>query len=222
MHGNQYIQAKNPRRGFFWISMLALSILVVLSFSLTSFSSITDSATASKNTLQTVDASAEGWTPEEREWVPELPVRLVIPAIDVDAKVQYVGQDPNGSGKMEVPSNFTDVGWYKHGVRPGMRGSAVIAGHLNGRDVPEAVFYDLHTLKVGDEVVIMSEERVEDIFRVVKIETYAHDDPTDDVFKSADGKKRLNLITCSGTWLESENQFDKRTVVFTELLTDVE
>jgi LPXTG-site transpeptidase (sortase) family protein len=155
-------------------------------------------------------------------WVPELPVRLIIPSIDVDAPVQYVGLDASGTGEMEVPSNFTDVGWYKHGVRPGMRGSAVIAGHLNGREVAEAVFYDLHTLEVGDEVVIMSAERVEDIFFVVKVETYDYNEATEDVFVSTDGKARLNLITCGGKWLPNEKVYDKRTVVFTELLTDVE
>ncbi len=180
--------------------------------------------------FQTKSFSAVGEPPavlevpyeEEAGWVLELPVRLVIPAINVDALVQQVGLEPTGTGEMAVPSNFTDVGWYKDGVRPGMRGSAVIAGHLNGKAVREAVFFDLHTLKVGDEVIIMSAERVEDIFRVVKIKTYEYDEEATDVFLSNDGKKRLNLITCGGTWLPEEKVYDKRTVVFTEILTDVE
>lgn len=156
------------------------------------------------------------------EWIPELPVRLVIPTIGVDAAVQYVGLSPRSTGEMGVPSNFTDVGWYEPGVRPGMKGSAVIAGHYNGRKVPQAVFYDLKALDVGDEVVIMSAERIEDIFYVVKVETYDHDAPTTDVFVSTDGKARLNLITCAGDWLADEKVYNKRTVVFTERMTDVE
>jgi sortase A len=159
---------------------------------------------------------------EYAEWIPELPVRLVIPSIGVDASVQQVGLAPNGTGEMGIPSNFTDVGWYQEGVRPGMRGSAVMAGHYNGKNTPEAVFYDLNNLQVGDEVIIMSEERIEDIFYVVKIETYDHDAATTEVFASNDGKARLNLITCGGEWLPDEKLFNKRTVVFTELLTDVE
>ncbi len=158
----------------------------------------------------------------EEEWIPELPTRLVIPTIGVDASIQYVGLASNGTGEMAVPSNFTDVGWYEEGVRPGMSGSAVIAGHLNGKEVPEAVFYDLHTLDVGDEVVIMSADRIEDIFYVVKVETYDYNASTEEVFISNDGKKRLNLITCGGTWLPEEKVYDRRTVVFAELLTDVE
>jgi LPXTG-site transpeptidase (sortase) family protein len=212
-----YIQnsiVKNRKQSLLGILLLTV-IVLVLGFSF--FTSATpDSLAVAPAPLQAVEL------PEEREWIPELPVRLVIPAIDVDAEVQYVGVDEDGTGEMEVPSNFTDVGWYKHGVRPGMRGSAVIAGHYNGKGIPEAVFYDLHTLEIGDEVVIMSAERIEEIFQVVKIETYAYDAPTTEIFMSTDEKKRLNLITCSGEWLSDENQYNKRTVVFTELLTDVE
>ena len=159
---------------------------------------------------------------ETGEWIPELPVRLVIPTIGVDASVQPVGLDESGSGEMAVPSNFTDVGWYEPGVRPGMDGSAVIAGHYNGKGIPEAVFFDLASLDVGDEIVIMSETRVEDIFTVVAVRTYEYDEPADEVFESDDGIARLNLITCGGNWLKEERRFDTRTVVFAELLTDVE
>ncbi len=159
---------------------------------------------------------------EAEERMPELPVRLLIPAINVDANIQHVGLDTEGTGEMEVPSNFTDVGWYQLGVLPGMKGSAVIAGHYNGKETPQAVFYDLEKLSIGDEVVVMSEAQIEEIFQVVKIETYDYDAPTEDVFISNDGKKRLNLITCGGQWLPNEQVYNKRTVVFTELLTNEE
>lgn len=218
MHDNQRQRETNQKWRSRAISVLVISALLILGLSLSSLAT-TETYKASTSELQAVAAIE---TPEVREWVPELPVRLVIPAIGVDAVVQYVGLDPEGTGEMAVPSNFTDVGWYKHGVRPGMRGSAVITGHLNGKEVPKAVFYDLHTLKVGDEVVIMSAERIEDIFEVVRIATYDHDDSAADVFLSTDRKKRLNLITCSGDWLSEQDQYNKRTVVFTELLTNVE
>ena len=153
---------------------------------------------------------------ERPDIIRELPARLLIPALEIDTAVQHIGLAPDNSGEMDVPSNFTDVGWYEHGVRPGMYGSAVIAGHLDGRDVPEAVFYDLHTLQVGDEVIITGVDSMEDVFIVVRIETYAHDVPTDEVFVSSDGVARLNLITCSGAWMARENVYTERTVVFTE------
>lgn len=193
--------------------------MIVISTLLLWYLLITPISNESFLSVQSIQAET---TFEPEEWIPELPVRLIIPTIGVDAEVQYVGLAESGTGAMGVPSNFTDVGWYKDGVRPGMRGSAVIAGHYNGKNTPRAVFYDLNTLKVGDEVVIMSAERIEDIYFVVKIETYDYDAVTTDVFISTDGKKRLNLITCGGDWMPESKLFNKRTVVFTELLTDVE
>lgn len=157
---------------------------------------------------------------EQEEYISDLPIRLVIPAIKVDASVQYVGLAPDDSGEMDVPSNFTDVGWYQFGVRPGMRGSAVIAGHFNGKTVPKAVFYDLGTLQFGDEVIIMSADGMQTIFSVVKVETYEYDASTVDVFVSTDEKVKLNLITCGGQWLPNEKSYNKRTVAFTELQTE--
>lgn len=154
------------------------------------------------------------------EPIPELPVRLLIPKIGVDAYVQYVGLAEDDSGEMAIPSNLVDVGWYQNGVRPGMDGNAVMAGHLNGKGGLEAVFSYLHTLEVGDEVIIMSEEDLENTFRVVRIETYDYDAPTAEVFVSTDGRARLNLITCGGEWLSQQDSYDKRTVVFTELVTN--
>lgn len=151
--------------------------------------------------------------------VAERPVRLVIPAIGVDAPVQSIGLTADGQ-EMAVPDNFTDVGWYELGVRPGMSGSAVMAGHLNGRNTPEAVFYDLHTLQIGDEVIVIDAKHAGEIFVVTRIESYDYDDATADVFISDDGKSHLNLITCGGAWLVDEAVYDTRIVVFTEQVID--
>lgn len=214
-----YVNLKTTenRQSLFYIGILVmLSLLLALGVLFSSYSLT--------NELPPESVQAAGYNVglDTDEWIPELPVRLVIPAIGVDAAVQHVGLDTSGSGEMAVPSNFTDVGWYQHGVRPGMNGSAVIAGHLNGKEVPEAVFYDLHKLKVGDEVVIRSEHRIEDIYRVVRVQSYDFDSATDEVFVSTDGKARLNLITCGGRWLAEAQLYDTRTVVFTERITNIE
>ena len=201
-------------RWYFYILVVLVGIMSVL-FAFSQYRSNSSNEPSEEYTI--VDIPQD---PEDR--IPALPTRLVIPAISVDAEVQYVGLAPDGSGDMDVPSNVTDVAWYQDGIRPGLPGSAVIAGHYNGKDVPEAVFYELQTLQIGDEVFILSSEGMEDTFKVVQVETYAHDDPTTDVFISTDGKRRLNLITCGGEWLPEEKMYDTRTVVFTESLTDAE
>ncbi len=209
------LDARKLKRNGIRIGVLSLVVLAVLGLSV--YSIITKDSFVPLT--ESLEAREE---PVTHEWAPELPVRLVIDAIGVDASIQYVGLNPDQPTEMDVPSNFTDVGWYQPGVRPGMRGSAVMTGHYNGRTVPEAVFYNLSKLQVGDEVVIMSAERVEDIFQVVQVATYAHDASTTEVFSSTDGKKRLNLITCGGEWLADAQVYNERTVVFTELLTDTE
>lgn len=151
-------------------------------------------------------------------YVPELPLQLFIPSIGVSTTVQIVGLADDDTGAMGVPDNFTDVGWYKHGPRPGMVGSAVIAGHYNGKNLPKAIFYDLSELEINDTVEVIDENGTSLIFQVVKMRTYSYNEATEEVFVSNDGKVRLNLITCGGSWLKDEKLYDQRTVVFTELV----
>ncbi|MCR4325337.1 MAG: class F sortase [Patescibacteria group bacterium] len=149
---------------------------------------------------------------------PGKPARLIIPSIGVDAHIQSVGLSWRGNGEMGVPTNFTDVAWYKDGPRPGMPGSAVIDGHVDGKDVPQAVFYDLDKLQKGDEVRVVDEDGRVLVFRVVDIKVYDYEAPTSEIFSADASKMRLNLITCVGDWIESKNLYDERLIVFTELV----
>ncbi|MEK7611879.1 MAG: class F sortase [Patescibacteria group bacterium] len=149
---------------------------------------------------------------------PAEPIRLSIPIIGVDAAIQSVGLSKTGNGTMGIPSNFTDVAWYNGGVRPGTPGSAVIAGHLDGIKVPQAVFYNLKNLKPDDLVEVIDKEGRIFKFMVVEIKTYDYNAPAGDIFSGDSTKARLNLITCGGNWIKSKKLYDKRIVVFTELV----
>jgi LPXTG-site transpeptidase (sortase) family protein len=144
---------------------------------------------------------------------PGLPVRLKIPSINVDAAIQYVGVTPKA--EMEVPSNDTDVGWFKIGPRPGEVGSAVIAGHFDTKKGTAGVFYNLYKLKVGDKLYIEDDKGISTTFIVRESRTY---DPgyTDTVFSRNDGTY-LNLITCDGVWDGAKKSYDKRLVVFSDI-----
>lgn len=144
--------------------------------------------------------------------------RLIIPKIGVNAKIQSVGLSDKGDGNMGIPTNFTDVAWYNLGPLPGEPGSAVIAGHVDGREVPRAVFYDISKLKAGDLLKVIDKEGKELEFKVLQTKIYNHNDSADEVFLSDTSKARLNLITCTGNWIESERIYDQRVVVFTELV----
>ena len=76
------------------------------------------------------------------------PVRLVIPALKVDAKIVAVGLT-NGSD-MEIPTVGL-VGWYKLGPAPGATGPSVLVSHVSWAG-KKGAFYKLKDLKPGDLV----------------------------------------------------------------------
>lgn len=145
----------------------------------------------------------------------ENPVRLSIPAIDVDAYVRDVGLSRRGN--MAVPTNYTDVGWYRYGASPGKEGSAVIAGHLdNGFGIP-AVFARLRTLAEGEDVYVIIQEGKNLRFVVTEVKSYSYAEvPTDALFDQT-GEPRLALITCGGSWLPEDETYNERVVVFATL-----
>ena len=148
------------------------------------------------------------------------PVRLIISKIGVNAIIQDVGI--NASGRMAVPSNYKDVGWYKYGVKPGDVGNAVIDGHLDNSLGMKAVFWDLDKLKEGDEIKVFNAENQELTFKVVFVESYDYKSaPLQEIFGFTD-KNMLNLITCDGTWIRGEKNYSKRLVVFSELVSNIE
>jgi len=143
-----------------------------------------------------------------------LPSRLLIPTIGVNAEIQYVGV--NDKGEMEVPSNITDVGLFKFGVIPGQTGSAVIAGHFNGENNQEGVFANLNKLKAGDKLSIEDKTGKSITFIVQKKELY-DSGYADDVFNQS-GDAHLNLVTCDGLWDEAKKSYTKRLVIFSDIL----
>ena len=151
---------------------------------------------------------------------PGQPVKLIIPSIGVNAPIESVGLAASGDGEMAVPPNATDVAWYKNGPLPGSPGSAVIDGHLDTKLVQQAVFYNLGTLKKGDLVKVVDSKGKTLTFKVTDTKLYNYTDPTPDIFSSNDVQAHLNLITCGGDWLKDKKSYDKRVVVFTELVTN--
>lgn len=147
------------------------------------------------------------------ETAPGLPVRLIIPSINVDAGIQYVGV--TSKGDMEVPSNITDVGWFNLGPRPGETGSAVISGHFNGENGEAGVFIDLYMLKKGNKLYIKDDKGITTSFEVQESRIY-YPGYAEEVFSSND-TARLNLVTCDGVWDGTIKSYSKRLVVFAEI-----
>jgi len=143
-------------------------------------------------------------------------VQLKIERIGVLALINPVGLAANGD--MAIDENPEQLAWYKDGPKPGEEGSAVIAGHYGWKGSVPSVFNELHTLVPGDEITAIDDKGQTLIFVVIRLETYQPDQDATNVFKSDDGKAHLNLITCQGSWNNSQSTYSERLVVFTDLV----
>jgi len=143
-----------------------------------------------------------------------LPTRLKIPSINVDAVLEYVGIAPDGA--MDIPKSPDDIAWFELGIRPGEKGSAVVAGHYGWKNGRAAVFDNLHKLRKGDKLYVEDNKGVIVSFVVREFRSYDPKADSSDVFNSDDGKSHLNLITCEGVWNKTQKSYSKRLVVFTD------
>jgi LPXTG-site transpeptidase (sortase) family protein len=142
-----------------------------------------------------------------------LPARLIVPSLKINASVQDLGI--NAIGNMQAPDNFVDVGWYKYGTVPGYIGSAVIDGHVDNGLGLAGVFLKLNTIQVGSDVYVQTIGGTMLHFVVQTVTAYPYQNvPVDQVFAQNDAA-RLNLITCDGTWVNGQDTYNERLVVYT-------
>jgi len=143
-----------------------------------------------------------------------IPIRLIIPAINIDTTIAPVGLTANGA--MGVPVGPTGTTWFDLGPRPGEIGSAVIAGHEGWKDGIFAIFDNLHKLQPGDKIYIVDDGGATTTFAVRTSVLYGQNANAATVFSSSDGLVHLNLITCGGTWNAAEKSYSNRLVVFAD------
>lgn len=184
----------------------------VVTPNITEAQTVTTGASADLSNTSAQNAVAPAPAPKNPRW----PSRLIIPNISVNANVQYVGI--NAKGGMGTPAGFSDVAWYKGGTIPGDTGSAVIDGHVDNGLGLSGVFKHLEDVHIGDDVYVVQNDGDKLHFRVIDVQLYPYDDaPSDAIFNRTDAA-HLNLITCSGDWVGSEKTYNKRLVIYTELV----
>jgi sortase (surface protein transpeptidase) len=147
------------------------------------------------------------------------PSRLVIPTVSIDARVQETGLTQ--SGAMGIPTNFSDVAWFKYGVVPGEDGNALIDGHVDNALGLKGVFKNLKDIKEGDYIYIVDKNGTKIRFKTISIVSYPYTEvPVDEMF--GPGKKPLiRLITCSGSWVRSAKTYDTRLIVTGEYVDSI-
>ena len=148
--------------------------------------------------------------PPPRVVVPRAaPVQILIPLLDVHRAVDKVGTDRYG--RMELPGNSWNAGWYKGSPVPGAPGDAVIEGHAGYPGKP-MLFGRLVTLRPGDKIVVVLADHTRRLFIVVSTSslpvgtTPAH-------MAEPYGPPRLTLITCTGHFDKDRYSYSSRLVV---------
>lgn len=143
-----------------------------------------------------------------------IPVRIVVPSLDIEANVESVGLTNDGT--MELPSDDKLTAWYENGALPGENGNSVIAGHVDNKTGP-AVFFRLKEIEPGGEVIVYGKNGEELTFVVQDKKAYPYDDaPLPSIFGFSQEKK-LNLITCTGTFDRKKKTHLERLVVSAKL-----
>ncbi|MCX4677392.1 class F sortase [Streptomyces sp. NBC_01433] len=128
---------------------------------------------------------------------PSAPVRIRIPSIDVDAPMMRLGLGADGSLDVPPAGNRNIAGWYKDGVPPGAKGTAIVAGHVDNARGP-SVFYALGALKKGTAVEVVREDGRTAVFSIDAIEVYESEDFPDQRVYGDSPHASLRLITCGG------------------------
>ena len=158
--------------------------------------------------------AAPGPVSEPLAMAPSSPVSVRAPSIGVDSTLGQVGLNPDRT--IEVPTSYTQAGWYRLGPTPGAIGPAVILGHVDSFKGP-GVFFNLGDLRPGRDVDVTREDKTVAHFRVDAIKTYPKSDfPTQDVY-GAINYAGLRLITCGGTFDTKTRSYDSNTVVYASL-----
>jgi sortase (surface protein transpeptidase) len=137
------------------------------------------------------------------------PVRVIIPAIGVQASVVPVGLIP-GTNQIAVPS-WQLAGWYQLGPSPGDPGSAVIVGHVDYA-THRGVFWRLRDLKPDDTITIGYASRPARAFRVIGRQELPKQALPAQLF-SRQGPANLTLITCGGPFDPSTHHYLDNVVV---------
>lgn len=149
---------------------------------------------------------------------PDMPRYIIIPSINVRARVLHVGI--NKEGEMQTPSKIHDTGWYKNSSKPGIGlGASIIDGHVSGA-TQNGVFYDLNKLQAGDVVTIERGDGSTVDYKVVRKEVTDVDKvDMNKMFKTANENKHgLNLISCTGKFESKTKTYSQRIMIFTEVI----
>jgi hypothetical protein len=144
------------------------------------------------------------------------PVAGALPGLGIRSVLDPLGLQP--TGELQAPPRWDVAGWYVGSPRPGERGPAVIAGHVDGPDGP-AVFWRLGQVRAGDRVEVLRADGTTAVFAVTRTLVVPKSGfPTSEVYGPTPGAE-LRLITCGGPFDRRSGHYVDNLIVFaTEVL----
>lgn len=146
---------------------------------------------------------------------PTLPRALYIDKLHIAARVLPMGV--NNDGSIKAPRNIYDAGWYNGSVKPGEIGAMFIDGHASGA-LREGLFANFDKLVEGDTISIEKGDNTKLTYKIVHTEVQLTKGLNMRQMLLPYGKalRGLNLMTCTGKWIESEQTYDQRLLIFAE------
>lgn len=201
-----------PVRRWLWIGSAVSSLLVATAALAGTLPSPTPNAVVLTHASVTARTTASTSLPATQR---SRPLTLVIPAIGVKTSVGKLGLQPDH--EVMVPTTIHTVGWYIDGPAPGQEGSAVILGHVDSYQ-GVGVFFNLKSLKAGDEIEVVSEDGITTHFVVSKVVQYSKTAFPDRLVYGPHGTRSLQLVTCGGVFDHATGHYESNIVVFSQLV----
>lgn len=136
-------------------------------------------------------------------------VRMVIPALGVDAVVKYV---PYDGLTWLIAGLRQEVAWMGNTSWPGLGGNTGFSGHVTLRDGTDGPFRHLDLLQAGDEIIVYTENNIY-TYKVRDKQVVSEAEMS--VLEPRD-QAQITLITCTN-WDATAGFYRERLVVFAEL-----
>ena len=142
---------------------------------------------------------------------PGIPVRMVIPSIEVDSAVKEIGTYWENGQLLWETVPFV-IGHYRTTAKAGEIGNAVFSGHVTSRSAGN-IFKDLYKIQIGDDIRVFTED-AEFTYRVTGVKIVL---PTEISVMDATPDASATLITCAGEWDPVQRVFSHRLIVTAKL-----
>ncbi|WP_030438569.1 class F sortase [Actinoplanes subtropicus] len=140
-----------------------------------------------------------------------LPVRLRIPALQVNAKIEKLGLQKDGT--IAVPATTDIAGWYEYGPRPGQAGPAVILGHVDSTAGP-GIFFDLYRARPGTTIQVDRADGSSATFRITQVTKVPKVQFPTDLVYAPTLDPTLRLVTCGGSFDRARGSYRDNVIAF--------